>query len=389
MITEHEQIKKSGACSYSRIQKYRTCPTQYSFYMDGRKTPTSIIAETGMLLHKFAEQYAIHCRRNGMSTDLDEGREIMAAMGFGLPDAQRRDFLGLAAKFLEAHSVDQEEMNEVNVCLDVEFKPVPWDSEEGYIRGVLDKIRVLNGGRTIEITDYKSGWKIMPESELESGIQLPLYAFLASKLFPDAEDFVLCFDFVRYNYAPAIAISREDTRRMITHIHDAVLAIGHAETFPAKVGEHCAGCDYTGVCVDFQAAARDTGIHTVSTDEEARALAEMWMLQAIAAKQNAKLLKAWVEKNGQVTAGGGTRVGFNVSEKAVLKDGYAVLNALEDLKIPSMDISKIINVSKKAVVKLVKAYGCQAAEVEEFVSSHYITKKETRFGIVKGREEGE
>jgi RecB family exonuclease len=144
------------------------------------------------------------------------------------------------------------------------------------IRGIIDRLDVLEDGARVRVTDYKTGFPTDRE-QYEHDPQTYLYGLAARDLYPFAAKIEVVYVFVledkSFKYTFPFSAGEEAAARDLVRFASAAHAKHQAAgRWPATVTGACSGCDHRGRCDAYQNAMR-TGrvpelVASTATDEE-------------------------------------------------------------------------------------------------------------------------
>lgn len=293
--------------SYSAINTYLNCPRQFLLaYVERREQPRTEAAAVGTEVHECVAEYVRHLVRAGLQTDLD----YIASLGVS------SDARGVLETFAGTHLFEPgdylvEHRHQVRLAEDVDYS------------GVIDLLR--DRGEELDITDYKSFWRALSQSEVESSLQLRGYALLAFDLFPDARRVNCRMDFVRLGVVREMTLEREDAdavrQELLRHV-SAIEKAKEAGDFPARPGGHCEWCGGKGDC-----PALASGLEAITCAADAAALADEYIVLEARRREIQGLLKPYVTREGAL-ARNGLVVGYHTSD-GVSYDLPALVSVLE------------------------------------------------------------
>lgn len=242
--------------SYSRLSTYERCPRLYYLrYVKQAPEERGVPLLFGVLIHEVleafyrwvvAEEYAgplPHPVLYEMYQRAFERSELAGSDVYG--EGKR-----LLAEFVMAHpEVDHLDVLAVEQAFDVEVGV--------RVTGRID--RVDRVGDRVTIIDYKTGRLLQSREELDSDLQLSIYAIAAARLYPWAEQVTLVLEMLRHR----IELRTERDADALAHAAEYVVALARRieseREFPAKVGGICATCGQQANCSAYQKAVADPG----------------------------------------------------------------------------------------------------------------------------------
>jgi len=263
-------MARASTFSHSRLSAFETCPRKYRFrYVDGIDLGReSIESFTGTLVHDALEwlhtevragrapdapAVAARFREQWLArwhADVAIVRESDTPEGF-----QQMGLRCLAAYHRRYEPFDRGEV----VGLELKLQ-VPLDAEQRHwIMGFADRVTRLGPG-VYEIRDYKTGRWVPPQHELDRDRQLALYQMALPRLFPDAREVVLVWNYLQKDLecssrrTPAqIETLRAATLALVLEILDlgvrAAADAGRSDAlFPTRESRLCDWCEYRAIC---------------------------------------------------------------------------------------------------------------------------------------------
>ena len=210
----------SKAVSYSRHGMYNKCPASYEWqYVLGNKQDYNPgpAAQRGTRIHDSIEQAFLLEDPNHFDQEI--------------PDKVR---LWLMEEFNCAVAGKCEARPEMQFCLDSEWNPVDFDSEDGYIRGFIDNVFVYP--ERVHAHEYKTG------KEYDDHVhQKQLYAMVLMLLFPDVPEVVVEGIYIDQGKRVPTTYSRAHLNSMKFHWKLEIDKM-FVPIYPARPGMHCRWC---------------------------------------------------------------------------------------------------------------------------------------------------
>lgn len=314
--------------SYSKLDTYNGCPRRFKLkYIDKLTEPTSEALERGKAVHAALADYAQYCLSNGLQTDLQFLREFPG-------NDEVREIL---ETFAETHIIEPGDYTFEDMWK-LSMDPHPWTWW-----GVIDLLK--DEGERLIITDFKTDHQIRSQTDIERDTQIRYYAWMASKKFPRATEFVCGIDFVRHGVLRQTTYTIDDIPAIEKQIVDRIQEVEADRKFQATPGAHCSYCSWTAECNAVKAA----NVAVVSTEDEAgQAAAQLIALKArVTALED--LLKPWCSENGAVGVNG-MEVGFFKSESY----GYNTDDILVFSDLNGVPIEDVLQPNTTALKRLAK-----------------------------------
>ncbi len=243
--------------SYSKLDKYRTCPLQYRFrYID--KIPVevapSIEAFMGSRVHD-ALEWLYKQVAGGRAPTADEVLAVYAARW----EAERSDNLRIVNEHLDEVAYRDAGRRCIERYVD---RHAPFD--EGIVLGLEESFQiplggglVLNGfidrlmkreGGVYEVHDYKTSQRLPTPEQAQADEQGSWYALAVRRRFPGAREVRLVWHYLRHDEELATTRTAEQADALVKDIVRRVRAIEAATDFPAHESSLCAWCDYLSIC---------------------------------------------------------------------------------------------------------------------------------------------
>lgn len=281
-----------------------------------------------------------------MTIEPDVARELMESIidertDLTVPHYERDALRGMAWNFAaatEAHPINPRQIAGLEVM--PELKLGDW-----IVRGRIDRVEVV--GRDVFIRDYKTSLSIPSQEQFDKSFQLPLYAlcwadgsidgkrvgegidgfhvaeeyprFLSKECddcgkFNDHHADAVCKECGGSNFRPPTLFKRRgvlgkrdlhDFRRHVQGILSKLDEALATDKWPASPGPHCATCAAPSECP----LPRPVRPASVTTEEQAVALAQDVLRIEQDLKRDKKALKEWASENGEISFGNKT-MGF-------------------------------------------------------------------------------
>mgnify|MGYP000610225038 CR=1 FL=1 len=380
--------------SYHSIRHFRECPQSFKFWAERRdRLPEPPLMLFGKVAHELFYRYGETLRKKGRASDLELARSLAMELSGELPPALQEDLVSLAEKFALNHFFSEADAQlevgaGVRIGEDGELELKDFDDPEATVRGRIDYLLPQTEDGRVLVVDYKTSWNLPPKSEAFDE-QLYIYSVLALALYPEAETISLVLDFVRYDAKRVMELTKEQALWYAHRLRKLVKRIWESEEFPAQVGAHCETCLYAHHCDAIKNLDGSWLYKTIKTPEEAREMAERYLLLNKAVKHLKKALEVWVNSHGAIELGDGSKLGYKPRTKTTFPDSKRVINALLDAGVERDLIWEKLSISKTAVQSIMKKAKLPK-EVRESIMDLAEVETETRFELIKGeREKGE
>lgn len=338
--------------SYSRLDLYEGCPLAYKYrYIDKRQEAPSEALERGSEVHEWIAAYVKHLIEKDLRTDLDWIREASATL----------EVKEILDTYAGTHLLEPG-----NYVIEKMWK-IPLEGHTWW--GVIDLLK--DEGPRILVTDAKSDHKLRSQTEIDKDRQLKYYAWMSSKKYPKAEEFVCSIDFIRFGVTRSTTYTVEDIPKIEREILSAIERVEADIDFHARPGTRCAWCSWTEICPVLNQGELE--VITGPNDAE-RAASTLIVLKA-RVKYLEDQLKPWCTQEGTISVNG-MAVGYHTSHSA----SYEIENLVNVFVNRNLDYWKYIRPDITAIKKLTAKDGDLAEALEEIAQD----KSSSRFEVRKG-----
>lgn len=298
--------------SYSRLRRYQDCPRAYYLhYVKELPDEASIAMRLGSLVHEALERFYRWVVLEEYAGILPHTvlfsiyREVFGESRVADPDVYA-DGRGILSKYVESHpNVDHMSV----LAIEQEFRMEIGGAE---VLGYIDRVDRVDGG--IRVVDYKTNRLLFERSEVESDMQMSIYAIAAKRLYPMAERVYLTLDMLRHE----IPLDTERTGEQLEATAEYIsVLVGRATKdveFEPVVGPGCVYCGQQKNCPAFQGVLRgevpppsESARLMLNVDElaaERERVAGLAKIYYSKQRELDSLLKKRIDEEGTVTAGG-------------------------------------------------------------------------------------
>ena len=346
--------------SYSRLSKYETCPYAFKLaYIDRRRSEPGVPLKFGKTIHATLEQLVREHVANERPEPLSRGRctELFQA-------AWAKEGLTGAGLFQEGLEMlggwicDQGIVDHRDVlAIEKEFRlPVGAFTVLGYI----DRVDCVDD-KTVEVIDLKTNRVLYTRDELDSSLQLGLYAIAAKMLWPWAKRVKLTFHMLRHGIRQSTERTDEQLQGVLRYVETLGRQTEAATEFPPRLNTYCPWCDFRKDCpayADALAGKREL-ICEDSSDLEAVArereeVASMAKILYARKKELEDVLKAHLDREGEMVLGGKQYRLFTTARlEYPFEPTLQVLAGQTGLSRDEL-VAQVATIDKKAMDKLVK-----------------------------------
>ncbi len=352
-------------------------------------------------------EYRRHCYREGVSSDLSflEGKETVLE-----PDIKERvaDLLaGFASTEFATVPLDAEWVHVESLPVDARegiggfafdgalrflgCDKAAWLQPEAAFRLKADFCYYLGG--ELHIVDDKSGWGDGDEQQLATYAHLVKLAWtqVPANASRPLERILCTFNNIAKRTTTRLAFSPEDTDPIGGVLLEAMREVNERKDWPAVACLRCKHCSVPDCPVRENAAK---AIVTLADSPVSRVPSEINCLQeaetallfiqfAEAVTDRVKdVLRAWVERNGPVMAGGKV-ARFGDKESWKVTDLKSLCECLVALGAPKELIWKELSMTKTAVEKVIKKAKLEAKRA--WIDAYIEKRTSSSFGIVNDK----
>jgi putative RecB family exonuclease len=301
---------KNRYLSVSRLRRFERCPLAFKLhYVDQLESEPMQALRFGTLLHAVLErlyQWALAEKHTGpipdeLALDVYSDEFIRSGLwGFALYDEGLR--------ILRSYLRDNPMVDHASVlAVEQDFE---LDVGGFLVVGKIDRVDRVDAD-TVEVIDYKTNRAIYTREELDSDLQLTVYAMAARQLWPWAKEVRLGFYLLRHG----LRMMTERSEEQLEAARGYIATLGHqtenAVDYPARLQANCAYCDHGQQCSTYQEALAGRVEVVKAAGDDLDALArereQVASLARILYRRKEQLdgiLKARLDHEGELELGG-------------------------------------------------------------------------------------
>ncbi|MGC8651032.1 MAG: RecB family exonuclease [Minisyncoccia bacterium] len=244
--------------SYSSLENFKNCPLKYKFSeIDKIKEPKTKEAIFGNYIHQILKWFY---QQDPHFPTLDGLREYYynhwpkKEDNFSWQNEQEeKDYFQEGLRMLEEFYKKNMPPKTMIMDLETRFEAVidETPNEPGgkhILTGVIDRIDKLPD-ETIEIIDYKTGKRMPSQNDVDTNLQLSIYALGLQRKWPKIklEDLRLSLYFLKFGEKIETKKTQEDINQTQTKLIDLIHQIQNS-SFEPKASPLCNWCGYKPIC---------------------------------------------------------------------------------------------------------------------------------------------
>jgi putative RecB family exonuclease len=301
---------KNSYLSVSRLRRFESCPLAFKLhYVDKRDSAPSLPLQFGTMLHAVLErlyQWALAEKHTGR-IDHDLALELYCEefirsglSGFAIFDEGLR--------ILRAYLRDNPTVDHATVlAVEQDFE---LDVGGFLVVGKIDRVDRVDA-ETVEVLDYKTNRAIYTREELDSDLQLTVYAMAARQLWPWAKEVRLGFYLLRHG----LRMMTERSDEQLESARGYIATLGHqtenTTEYAPRLQSNCAYCDHRQQCPAYDAAlAGEVEVVKAASDDldalahEREQVASLARILYQRKEQLDRILKARLDHEGELELAG-------------------------------------------------------------------------------------
>lgn len=239
--------------SYSRLSRFEQCPLSYKLhYIDKREAEPGLPLRFGKMVHAVLErllQEAVDNEQTGPLSEeraLEFYREAWEAEGLTGVDVFEAGLAILRSFVRDQGIIDPHDI----LAIEKEFRLIVGPFT---VLGFIDRIDRVDD-ETIEVIDYKTNHQLFTRDDLDSSLQLSLYAVAARRLWPWAKNVKLSFWMLRHGIRQQTTRTDEQLKSALLYVETLGRQTEAAENYPARLNTNCSYCDHRRHCPAYAEA---------------------------------------------------------------------------------------------------------------------------------------
>lgn len=351
---------KNTHLSFSRLSRFEQCPLSFkAHYIDKQRAEPGLPLRFGKALHAVLEVLVrehIEDERVGPLSEeraADLWQQAWTTEGLAGLDLFQEG-LDILRTYVRDHGIlDHQDV----LAVEKEFKlPVgPFT-----VLGFVDRVD-RTGDDGVEVIDYKSNRVLFTREELDTSLQLGLYAIAARQLWPWATKIKLTYHMLRHGIRMSTERTEEELDAVLRYVETLGRQTEEATEFPARLNSNCVWCDHKQGCpayADALKGKRDVICEDLDDLESvAREREEVARLAKVLYSRKSELddvIKARLEEHDELVLAGTRYRLFNTTRMShPLERTVEVVGKASGLSWDAV-IRRIAVVDNKALKALVK-----------------------------------
>jgi hypothetical protein len=315
------------AYSFSKFDTYDRCPQAYKLtYIDKIPVIKSDALTVGGIVHQIIAAYIKHLTKTGRVSDLEKLQQLTRQLGGAGPHELYRDIEDIMSLFANSFILNfpGNILVEQEVAFDRQWQQVDWLDPKVFFRAKIDLL--VDTKEQAYIIDWKTDRSIPSPSAVHSSVQLLTYAYIASLLLPETEQFLIQFFYLHYNARPSRTLCRDEVSHIPALISAKANTIERERKFEPRLNPNCGWCGVRHHCTAYHELPR-SGILTIETEDEAAKAAQTYAALAGLSADLRQALEAWVAQHGPITINK-EKLDFYPVEKTLFDDSQTLATTL-------------------------------------------------------------
>jgi RecB family exonuclease len=247
---------KNPYLSYSRLTRFEQCPLAFKFhYIDQLPADPGVPLRFGKAVHAVLERLMREVIESEHTGPLSEARALeLYRQAWNAEALFGVELFGEGLRILESFIRDEGHVDHRSVlAVEREFRLRAGPFE---VLGYLDRVDAVDA-ETVEVIDYKTNRQLFTREDLDSSLQMSLYALAAKELWPWVKRVKLVFRMLRHGVRQETSRTDDQLRAALAYAE----TLGHrtetATEFPAQLSTNCCYCDHRKRCPAYAEALKN------------------------------------------------------------------------------------------------------------------------------------
>jgi RecB family exonuclease len=237
------------------LSRFEQCPLSYRLhYIDKRAAEPGVPLRFGKAIHATLERLLKEVVTGEYDGSLSEARALELFRGAWVTENLTGvELWADGVRILKNFVRDEGRVDHRTVlAVEKDFRlPVgPFD-----VVGSVDRVNLLDD-ETIEVIDYKTNHQVFTREEVESSLQLSIYAAAAKRLWPWAKRVKLTYWLLRYGLRQETSRTDEALENALAYVEMLGRKTETATEFPPRLSTSCVHCDHRQQCPAYADALR-------------------------------------------------------------------------------------------------------------------------------------
>jgi len=249
------EAKRNTHLSFSRLSRFETCPLSYRFhYVDQLPAEPGVPLRFGKLIHAVLESLVREVLENELTGPLSEERAVeLLREAWAADELVGVDVFQEALRIVRDFVRGQGVVDHRNVlAVEKEFRLPVGEFE---VLGFIDRVDQVDD-ETIEVIDYKTNRQLFTREEVDTSLQLSLYAAAVKRLWPWAKKVKLAFLMLRHGVRLETMRTEEQLADALTYAEVLGKQTETATEFPPRLNANCSYCDHRHHCPAYADALK-------------------------------------------------------------------------------------------------------------------------------------
>ena len=330
--------------SPTSLDSFDACPARY---FRGLDLPPLVSAplEAGSAVHEVTKQ-------SGAPWPADKLAENAEMILSSLSEEGQSYFREMLPIKITVNPDGAEVYSEVKLAVDKDRKPVPFESDQAYFRGIVDAYWFQ--GSHLQVVDWKTNRRMPAESEVQMMRQPASYPLLILPILPHPPKFcVVELHFVRYGQSRQAVVGEREMDLAWKWIQRkteerARMDPGHPEY---RTGSHCQYCGFKGDCPEIDKLVAAGAISRIETQAQATEMANVMRAYLKFVEELKETLRAYGDIHGDIPTGDGEVLGYETREKVTYPETYKTLETLLKYGASMEELYGNLNLTKTYISK--------------------------------------
>lgn len=365
-----EPARQRRALSVSQINAFHECRWAYrELNLRRYPAPRPDYLDLGTQAHELVQSYLLHLV--AQQREQDEAavprllQEWSARSTTPVPSDDYATLGDILARFARWFRLEWRHVwdPEAGMSVTWEGEPCEWDDwDRVWFRGKSDLVLLPETTKAV-VMDWKSGWHMLTDREMQTDLQPRTYATILRKINPAIECVRVTNYYLRWGIerTAEFDVSTMDStwghlRGISDQVERMIDRLNDNRTWTPQPGVHCAGCRVRARCPVGKNVVPEVAVTSLEEAQQAAGLRQQYLARA---NQIQDQLRAWVDANGPVPIPG-AEVGY-VKLESWTYDAEKVARLATEHDVDPFSVLRVDAAEMKKVVRRHPEFG-QAVE---------------------------